>query len=175
MLLREQNAIIRSHQMEWPVQTVPIANALGLQVFRARGWPNNISGMIVRDDEGLSESGFVIYVNAEHPEVRRRFTIAHEIGHFVLHQSLIGDGVVEDALLRAEGLSNKVEAQANKMAADILMPWHLIELAEKEGIVTIEELARAFKVSTDAMSIRVLGLSYGRARELNHDRVEAAE
>ena len=107
-------------------------------------------------------------MNASHVETRRRFTIAHEIGHYVLHEHLIGDGIVEDALLRAEGLSNFVETEANKFAADILMPWHLIEDFQGRGVTSVEDLARALNVSPDAMSIRLLGLSYQRARELGH-------
>lgn len=170
MLYREQMAVIRSHQNEWPVQTVPIANELGIKVYRISGWPKNVAGLIRRDEQGGS-SGYAIYVNADQAETRRRFTIAHEIGHFVLHRDLIGDGIVEDALLRAEGLSNRVEAQANRFAADLLMPWHLVNRAYDSGIVTIPALADAFNVSKDAMSIRLLGISWERAREAGYDSV----
>jgi hypothetical protein len=91
MMLREQMAIIRHHQDEPPVQVVPIARDLGLEVYRASGWSENLSGMIIKD-EGTG-SGYAIFVNADHHEVRRRFTIAHEIAHFILHRELIGDGI----------------------------------------------------------------------------------
>lgn len=164
MLYREQMAVIQRHQSEWPVQTVPVANDLGIRVYRMGGWPNHIAGMIRKDADEGGTSGFAIYVNAEHPVVRRRFTIAHEIGHFVLHRELIGDGIVENTLLRAEGLSNRVEAQANRFAADLLMPWTLLKQAQDNGIVTIPELAEAFGVSKDAMSIRILGIPWQDAQ-----------
>ena len=163
MLLGDQLGIIEGHQQEAPVQTIPIASDLGINVYRSPDWPNSISGMIIADAEMGGDTGYAIYVNAKHSEVRRRFTIAHEIGHFILHQHLIGDGLVEDALLRADGLSNQVETQANRMAADILMPWDLIARCQNKGANTVEELASTFNVSKDAMSIRLLAVPYAQA------------
>ncbi len=90
--------------------------------------------MIRRDAQDGGESGYVIYVNALHSEVHRRFTIAHECDHFVLHRSLIGDGIVKDALMRAQGFSSRVEYQANQFAADMLMPRHLLDQAKNNGL-----------------------------------------
>ena len=171
MLLREAMEIVHAHQNSAPVQTVPLARSLGLEVYRTVELPNDISGMIIKDSEQGGPSGYAIFVNANNHTYRRRFTIAHEIGHFLLHRHLIGDGIMEDALLRAEGLSNRVEAQANKLAADILMPWHLIKECQDAGEVSIEDLASRFEVSRDAMSIRLLGLSYSRARDLQRESV----
>lgn len=159
-LYDEQMSTIRRQQEAWPVETVATANALGLNVFRVSNWPDDISGMIRKDSDDGGDSGFVIYVNASHSKVRRRFTIAHEIGHFVLHKSLIGDGIVEDALMRAQGFSSRIEYQANQFAADLLMPWHLIEIAKTQGTESVEALAEAFQVSRDAMSIRLYKTTY---------------
>jgi Zn-dependent peptidase ImmA (M78 family) len=101
-----------------------------------------------------SPGGFDIFVNASHPEVRRRFTIAHEIAHIVLHPHLIGDGITDDALLRS-GLSNAVEAQANRLAADILMPRDKLNEFLVKGITSVKELASRFQVSEQAMAIRI--------------------
>ena len=161
MLLKEQQKIIRAHQNEAPVKVTPIARDLGLPVFRVSDWGNNLSGMLKRDES--APSGYAIYVNGTHNDRRKRFTIAHEIGHYILHENLIKDGIVEDALLRAEGLSNAIEAQANGFAADLLMPWHLVRNEQEKGVNSIEQLADAFEVSRDAMSIRLLGLPYSRA------------
>jgi Zn-dependent peptidase ImmA (M78 family) len=165
MLLKEQMDIIRKHQASAPVKVTPIARELGAPVYRVGDWPSSISGMLKK--KAGTESGYAIYVNGQHSDLRRRFTIAHEIGHLVLHQHLIKDGIVEDALLRAEGMSNAVETAANSFAADILMPWSLLNTAQANGTNTIEALADLFQVSKDAMSIRLLGVSYSRAQEIN--------
>ena len=154
MMLTDYLETIRKHQDKAPVQTVPIARDLGLKVYRSSGWSKNLSGLIRKDKKYGGESGFAIFVNANHPEHRRRFTIAHEIAHFVLHGRIIGDGIRDDALYRS-GLSNRVEAQANRLAADILMPRHLLDPLLVGKDVDVETLARTFNVSKSAMSIRI--------------------
>jgi Zn-dependent peptidase ImmA (M78 family) len=153
----EADRIISAHQKSAPVQTIDIAEALGIKVYKVSNWPENLSAMIRKDERG-GASGYAIYVNAHHPRVRRRFSIAHEIAHYALHRNLIGDGITDDALYRSS-MSNAVEAQANRMAADILMPWHLIREATESGLNSVEELAKHFDVSKSTMSIQ-LGVPY---------------
>lgn len=131
---------------------VPLARDLGLEVYRVPNWPDALSGMIVRSSE--TPSGFAIYVNQDHPEVRRRFTLAHECAHAILHPDLIGDGITDDALYRS-GLSSRVEAQANRLAADILMPRNRLDELIAKGITSVSELASMFNVSSGAMAIRL--------------------
>lgn len=134
-----------------PVNVVGLAHRLGIRVYDAP-WPNNISGKIQKDPKRGGDSGFAIFVNQDHPQTRKRFTIAHEIAHYILHEDKIGDGVFDDALYRS-GLPEKVEVQANNLAADILMPWlHLRPLIETHSP---EELAKMFNVSQEAMNIRL--------------------
>ena len=154
MTLEDKMKLITEHQTQPPVPVVTIAKALGLGVYRARGWPDELSGMIKRTDNGT----YNIYVNASHAKTRRRFTVAHEVAHYVLHRDSIGDGITDDALYRS-GLSNRQEAQANRLAADILMPWKLLDPLLDNGEASIAELADIFLVSKSAMSIR-LGVPY---------------
>ena len=136
-----------------PIQTVQLANALGIFVYHAE-WPNHVSGKIQKDSSNGGSSGFAIYVNKNDPKTRRRFTTAHEIAHYILHESLIGDGIFDDALYRS-GLSSAVEAQANKLAADILMPWRLINYYLPRVGADESKMAELFEVSPQAMSIRL--------------------
>jgi len=158
MNLAECLRVIEKHQSQAPVKVVAIARDLGLNVYRTDEWSDKISGMIVRDPKSERSAGYSIYVNGHHHEHRRRFTIAHEIAHYVLHRDFIGDGIQDDALYRS-GLSTRQEVQANQMAADILMPWHLINAAMDSGTADVESLAKLFNVSLSAMSIR-LGVPY---------------
>jgi Zn-dependent peptidase ImmA (M78 family) len=160
MIQNTVSEIIAKYQKAAPVKVVSVANELGLKVYHLDSMPDEISGMIRREDKFGGNSGYAIFVNGKHANVRRRFTIAHEIGHYVLHRDLIGDGIVEDALLRANGLTNAIERQANTFAADLLMPWSLIMEAGDKGIVMIDKLAKLFEVSKDAMSYRLLGVPY---------------
>lgn len=140
-------------QSRAPVPVIALAGKLGIRVYNAP-WPDNISGRIQKDEQRGGSSGFAIFVNKAHPETRRRFTIAHEIAHYVLHEHAIGDGVFDDALYRS-GLTNAIEVEANKLAADILMPWRLLNLQVQELGYDVDALAKKFKVSPQAMSIRL--------------------
>ena len=157
MNLQDQLATIRNHQTAPPVPVIATARDLGIEVYVVKSWPDELSGMIQRTDE--TESGFKITINENHPKVRQRFTVAHEIAHAILHPEMIGDGITDDAMWRS-GLPQSAEYQANRMAADILMPDHLIREYATEPY-TAASLARLFEVSNQSMEIRLktLGLA----------------
>jgi IrrE N-terminal-like domain len=147
--------IIRQHQRSAPVDVHRIARALGLAVHPALELGDGISGKLARDAKRGGASGYAIFVNASEPLVRQRFTVAHEIAHFVLHRDRVGDELVDDAFYRSR-LSGRLEAEANRMAADILMPFPLIkELMRSEGLRDIPGLARRLQVSQAALKIRL--------------------
>ena len=141
--------IVEYHQRKVPVKVVALANALGIRVKRTSQWPDEICGAIVSKDKR-----FTIWTNANHPATRRRFTIAHEIGHYVLHREHIGDGIRDDAMFRSK-LNSLLESAANRYAAGLLMPWPLVVDAMEDGLDSIEKLATHFQVSKTAMSIRL--------------------
>jgi predicted transcriptional regulator len=151
----EKLSVVRSYlaASDLPIEVTPLANRLGIRVYHAP-WPSSISGKIQRDEQRGGASGFAIFVNADHPAVRRRFTIAHEVAHYVLHEAKIGDGIFDDAMYRS-GLPHREEVQANALAADILMPRK--KLAEKRSELgdDVGKLAEAFWVSKQAMEIRL--------------------
>ncbi|NKM14171.1 ImmA/IrrE family metallo-endopeptidase [Rhizobium laguerreae] len=136
---------------EPPIDVVGLANLLGIKVYDAP-WPESVSGKIQKDERKGGSSGFAIFVRESDPETRKRFTIAHEIAHYVLHEHLIGDGVFDDAMYRS-GLASNVERQANNLAADILMPWSY--LTPMINGKTAKDLAETFNVSEQAMQVRL--------------------
>lgn len=143
--------IIREFTAQVPVRVGALAKALGLRVLLST-LPLNISGMLEPDDEG----GHVIKINRFEPKERQRFTIAHEIAHYLLHRHLIARGVVDSALYRSK-LSSRLEAEANRLAADILMPRILVEQERDsvpDGVDVDRYLAQKFEVSLPAMEIR---------------------
>ena len=68
--------------------------------------------------------------------------------------------VEEDSLYRGKDFGSLKEREANKLAAELLLPIPLINKCLKKGINTIEDLAKKFKVSKDAVSIRLYGIPY---------------
>ena len=146
----EIESIVERFKKSVPVDVVALARALDIEVMKTWQWDDSTSGAIVRDTDGR----FTIWTNAKHAENRRRFTIAHEIAHFVLHRDAIGDGIQDDALYRST-LGGLLERQANRYAAALLMPSPLIKQCVEDGATTIAGLAAALRVSKTAMSIRL--------------------
>ena len=141
--------ILQEFHKQAPISVVGIANKLGVKVYKTNDFDDQISGLIQRDEHHGGKSGYAIYTNARHPTTRRRFTIAHEIGHFVLHRDLIGDGITDDGLYRSR-LRGGFESAAN-----LLMPRELVWEFIEQGVDTVDELAKKFNVSKSAMSIRL--------------------
>jgi Zn-dependent peptidase ImmA (M78 family) len=148
-----------------PIPVEKIAKARGVQV-RFSPFDKELSGTVYIKD-GVP----IIGVNSLHHPNRQRFTIAHELGHFELHRPTITTNVHVDkdfpALMRdpksATG-TERLEIQANQFAAELLMPSKLIkqELAGKQFDIEderpIEELAKKFRVSKQALEYRIRNL-----------------
>lgn len=149
----QERKIIEGFQDTAPVRLSALAKALGVAVKAATLAPG-ISGEI--RPEGDS---YVIRVNRHDPPKRQRFTVAHELAHFLLHRDQIEQGLEDNVLYRSK-LSDTREAQANRLAADILMPQQLIdqcrEAAEDKGVGDqVLYMSEVLGVSEDAMKIRL--------------------
>jgi Zn-dependent peptidase ImmA (M78 family) len=144
---------IKNFQTDDSVNVTTIAENFGLKVY-PDGLTEDISGAIVKNSSLGGKSGYCIFYNKNHAPVRQRFTIAHELAHFILHKDLIGDGVTDDMLYRADGFSSKIESQANNLAAEILMPFHLIRKHLNDRL-SLKELAKKLEVSQAAIRIRL--------------------
>lgn len=141
---------IEQFTSRYPVDVRGLAQALGVAVVD-EVLPDDLSGKIECEIDG----DCTITVNRTHSETRRRFTIAHEIAHFVLHRDLIGDGIFDNGLYRSATLGERIEQQANRYAATILMPRTQVRAAWEAGNHTREQLAAAFQVSPAVAEIRM--------------------
>lgn len=155
-LAPEVRAKLEELQQSLPISLAAIARALGVRV-KAATLPPGIAGEIRPD--GAAPGEFVVRVNRHDIPERQRFTVAHELGHFLLHRDQIGTGIKDDVLFRSR-LSDWREAEANRIAADILMPEELVKQALQQAkSIGIEDvapyLAKQFGVSEAAMKIRL--------------------
>ena len=131
---------------------------MGLSV-KVATLPADVSGEIRRVSTAESVAGFQIRINRHEDKRRQRFTLAHEIAHYLLHADLIKDSLSDDVLYRSS-LSNRREAEANRLASDILMPQSLIEQISNEFPGQSREalavkLAHILEVSEIAMKIKL--------------------
>lgn len=148
--------LVEEHLENTPVKLGSLAADLGLEVFKSTLSPG-ISGLIEPSDD--APAGYRIRLNRHEPTERQRFTLAHEIAHFLLHRQDIGAGVVDDTMYRS-GLSNRKEVEANKLASQLIMPDKNIASARARvrHLPTeeqVEKLAREFRVSAQAMRIKL--------------------
>lgn len=156
MIADDVRGLIEAVHAELPVKLSSLAKNLGVRLV-ASTLPAGISGELRPSADGV----WTISVNRHDSSRRQRFTVAHELAHYLLHKDQISGGIMEDALYRS-GLSDAREAEANRLAAEILMPLHLVQghLRGYGGAATedvVAKLAVDFGVSDAAMRIR-LGL-----------------
>ncbi|HEY4217890.1 MAG TPA: ImmA/IrrE family metallo-endopeptidase [Gemmatimonadaceae bacterium] len=153
--------VLEAHGLiEMAVDPIRLANSLGIKVYNAKFGEADVHGLLA-----IRGGVPAIYVNADDSAVRKRFTVAHEIGHMNLH--LTGGDV--EFIDNADSFRSTIdpdsawteqrrkEWEANIFAAALLMPdeqvrrrW--VEIGDPEG------MARWFQVSRTAMDIRLEGL-----------------
>jgi predicted transcriptional regulator len=145
--------VVRKHQATIPVDVWAIARELGIEV-REVPLPKNVSGKI--KNLGGSPQQFSIWLNASHHTNRKRFTLAHELAHYLLHRNEFVE-ITDNTLFRQDGgtLDDAKERQANQMAANILMPYPQIKVQPRHVRNDLNALSRYFGVSLDAMRIRM--------------------
>jgi Zn-dependent peptidase ImmA (M78 family) len=134
-----------------PFDVIGLATSIGL-VVDILPLSNDIPGFLKREG-----NGWKIGVNSLHHPNRRRFTVAHELGHYFLHRS---EGDFEDTILfRRDYQVNRREREANEFASKLLMPTSEFRRELAVNNYDISSVARVFGVS-------------GAAAEFRHDSVD---
>lgn len=142
-----------------PVNIEGLIEDLGVELIRKGDLHPRISGQIER----LSDGKYRITANKEDTYYRRRFTMAHELAHYLLHRDLIGEGVDDTTAYRSTDLGRfhnarigpEHEAEANRLAAQLLMPAAKVREIYRE-LSDVAEVAKKFQVSKEAMGYRLL-------------------
>lgn len=139
-----------------PISPFEVAAYLGLSV-REIVMPveyRNVSGFI-----DLSQH--VIFVNKEDPVNRRAFTVAHEVGHYLLHKDeILSDPYAYQFLYRDATLTNEkaLEKEANYFAANLLVPSTMLEKFKNYSAALLSKL---FIVSQEVINYRLKDLEKG--------------
>lgn len=111
----------------------------------------------------LLPSRWEIWVRRDEPAPRRRFTVAHEIGHHLLHSDGAAVLCRPADVETAQGNERAREREANRFAAELLMPEAMVRsAADRDGPDPIV-LAPRFGVSDVAMGFRLVTLGYLQA------------
>jgi Zn-dependent peptidase ImmA (M78 family) len=148
-----------------PVDVTKLAEEMGV-VVHFEPADDELSGFLLRDVDHYKA---LIGVNKNHHPNRQRFTIAHELGHLLLHE---GEPLHVDRGMKVnlrDGASSQgtliEEKEANLFAAELLMPAHFIHRDLKERLTLeiesdIDWLADKYEVSAQAMTFRLSYLKY---------------
>ena len=157
------SALLKQFQVESPpVPVEQLARDLGARLS-FEPFDDDMSGMLYRDGERV-----IIGINSAHSQARQRFSIAHEIGHLLLHDGrpMFVDKAVRVNWRNADAALGEIseEIDANAFDASLLMPTPFLKSAitrivrQRAGIdpeTLIRELADRFRVSLQAMEYRL--------------------
>ncbi len=139
---------------EPPVNPVTISRAKGIEVVFVEfsGESNNISGFFDFKDN-------TIYVNSKEYPLRQTFTVAHELGHAVLHREWAASDEYK-ILLRDTDYDgdDAFEKEANAFAAQLLVPRFMLDKYWRSN--SLESLSQLFAVSVPMIKNR-LAFEYG--------------
>jgi len=159
--------LLQSAKISIPVDVNNLARRLGITV-KSSHLDDNQSGYIRKEING----GFTIGLNRSDGEKRQRFTLAHELGHYFLHSDLlIAGGSHFDRLYSGHNesgvLSPREEAQANRFAAELLMPKQQVSRIWTSERPEHWRMATQFGVSSKAMAWRLVNLGLARKDEVD--------
>lgn len=146
-----------------PVNLKSIMKSLSIK-FEEKDYEGQMSGAAI-----FNGNEMIVAVSSKEPESRKRFTIAHEIGHLLLHADQALNIDIKPVSLNRDLSSTTGESwrevEANYFAASLLMPKedvnsHFAKWSELEEDVRLKKLAQRYEVSMQAMSVRLntLGL-----------------
>jgi Zn-dependent peptidase ImmA (M78 family) len=151
-----QQLLERLSLTDIPVDPIKIARALGIKVWTSDLQPNVAGALVTRQGDQPQ-----IYVNASDHVHRQRFTIAHEVGHFI-DRALKGEAseplnfVDYRDDLSSQG-TDPAEMYANGFAAALLMPAARVREYWNQ-YRDVDTLASKFQVSPGAMRHRLRNL-----------------
>jgi Zn-dependent peptidase ImmA (M78 family) len=150
---------VRNRAQSLSIQTVPldierVVKGYNIDLVR-EAMADELSGFL--ENRG---DGWVIGVNALHHPRRQRFSIAHELAHFLLHRSH-QEGFRDRTFLRyKDEASSSIESEADRFAGELLMPESEFRSVVAKGVTSVEDIANHFDTSSMAIRYRAKQLGF---------------
>ncbi len=155
--------ILREYSIEYPpIPVHELVEKSGIYVQEG-DFGHTVSGLLLTED-GKN----IIGLNRNESPVRKRFTLAHELGHYFFHRTDTDEflSITKINFRNEESSSGEKlkEREANYFAANLLMPEFMLksEINKLDSDLTVEEavsqLALIFQVSEAAMTYRLTNL-----------------
>lgn len=151
---KADNIIEMFHVDEAPIDIFGIAQDLGFIVDKIE-LPNEITAKIE-----VHEDIKVIFVNSKHSESRQRFSVGHELGHYLSgHENFNMDTrLMANPDRKYLNPQYQQEYEADDFAAEILMPKKILKVDVEENKLSLTELVEKYEVSEQAMTIQLVNL-----------------
>lgn len=137
-----------------PVDVVKVSKLLGFKVVLF-DFPETLSAVV--KIEGTKK---IIAVNKNKPEVRQRFSIAHELGHYLSgHDNFSHEReTFIDRDKKYLDPHHREEEEADEFAAELLMPEFMLKKDVFENKLDAAELAKKYSVSEQAVWLQLINL-----------------
>jgi hypothetical protein len=162
-------------QDRFPVDVAKLATEYSQQIFpsdpitKVVSRPfNGFEGALIPRGDGSKEWGIGYSSSIKSPG-RANFTLAHEFGHYLLHRERYPDGLrcTAEQMGQWDSEYNRVESEANKFAAGLLMPLDdfraNVPPKSKTDFQQLGECAERYQVSLMAATLRWLSYTQRRA------------
>jgi Zn-dependent peptidase ImmA (M78 family) len=137
-----------------PIDPVKLSRELGLSVYFVR-----FSGEYVKVSGFYDAEDNAVFVNSDEYPLRQTFTVAHELGHYVMHKEWVRSAdykiLMRDSLYSGD---DSREKEANTFAANLLVPRFMLDQYWK--MMPVEQLSQLFAVSVPVIKNR-LAFEYG--------------
>jgi Zn-dependent peptidase ImmA (M78 family) len=140
-----------------PVDIVGIIKLYNLVLCR-EPMDDEISGYLERRGHT-----WVVGVNSLHHPRRQRFSIAHELAHFLLHSSSQHEFVDKTYLRYQDEATDPMEREADQFAGELLMPENAFRELVTQGITSVTDLSDRFDTSSVAIRYRARQLGFTKA------------
>lgn len=159
----------------FPVDVAALAQDFSRQVFPdapismvgGLNLSKGVEGMLMPRPDGSGEWG-IIYNESIRSAGRRNFTLAHELGHYLLHREAHPGGLecTNRNMADWDGARNRIEAEANTFASYLLMPLDDFRAQIRGRAIDIDvmtELADRYAVSLTAAILKWMTITDKRA------------
>lgn len=165
-----------AHGLEqFPIKVADLAKEFSRQVFpeapitmvEGLDLSAKFDGMLTPSPHGTGEWG-IVYNNAITSKGRINFTLAHELGHYLLHRHLSPAGLQcsSRAMLDWRSAGGQIEAEANTFASFLLMPLDDFRAqirGQEVGMDLMRHLSDRYEVSITAAILKWLDITDKRA------------
>lgn len=149
----DDKAKIADFQISSASEAKSLARSFGIEVVE-EDLPSNVRGRLEENPLLGGKSGYRIILNKSDSIEEKRFTIGHELGHYLLHTNIDDVFFDRDRSTRWE-VDPTEEFEADAFSEDLFMPIAIIDELFKRGVTDVSSISEHFWMPTERVARRV--------------------